>query len=268
MRDAADDGTYGTDAQRRMQAKADRLAPWIMRTAGAVLTGRLFATDDPARLGLDVIRQHLVEDGAVGYRFLSDAEVDGLHAGLADLGGGATEWIAHVATPDEAAIAAAPIVAAGPPAGLRLEAIDDTAPPVRITAMQAFLVDNGIVPLSAAMLSGRIVPAVTRILVDARDAMAGCGTAFICTNAQSRHPGTAWLGLVAARPDLRGMGLGRFLCASILTEVGPLLDARGVVGMATEANVASRRMLEHLGLTPAPHRRVGVWTLSGAAFTR
>ena len=38
---------YGTQAQKRLQEKSDRLTPWIMRTPGACLTGRLMGSDDP-----------------------------------------------------------------------------------------------------------------------------------------------------------------------------------------------------------------------------
>ena len=256
-------GYYGTDTQQRMQRKSDRLTPWVMNTPGACLTGRVMGTDDPDRLGWDIIRDHLAEDGAYSFRWIGPAGLDRIRRETHDLGVTIHGWdgYANDAVALRRSIAAP--LARDLPAGMARQVVDAAA----AIDLQRFFVENQIAPLSASVLTGRICQARS-IVIRAPDGMiAAAGFVGMMQNRFSPLHDCAWAGLIASATQHRGQGLGLRITCELIRSALDDLGARRVMGFAAPDNLASKAMLARCGLLPADHASY-VTTLSGARFTR
>lgn len=251
-------GYHGTEAQQRLQRKSDRLTPWIMRTPGACLTGRLMGTDDPDRLGWDVIRRHLAEDGAFSFRWI-DA------GGRARIGEELAGHCRSIFGWDGFCGAAAELRPNVEPGGSEIRA--EIARGTATAELQGFLAAQGITPLSAAVMEGRICRARSVLLRDATGVPVAGGFVGMLQNAHSPLHDCAWAGLIASAPDHRGQGLGRRVTGALVRIATEEFGAARVMGFAAADNAASRAMLEGCGLRPA-NRAAYVATLSDARFTR
>ena len=155
-------GYFGTDAQKRLQRKSDRLTPWIMRTPGACLTGRVLCSDDPARLGWDVIHEHLREDGAFGFRWMDAAALENIRHHTKALDVSIHQWDGYFCEAQGLREAMKDLLTQELPPGMSVRVADADS----VSMLQAFYAANGISPLSASVLLGTICPARSILICD------------------------------------------------------------------------------------------------------
>ena len=117
-----------------------------------------------------------------------------------------------------------------------------------VTELQAFLFDQGITPLSAAVMGGQICPARSVLIRDAQGGPVAAGFVGMLQNAHSPLHDCAWSGLIASAPDQRGKGLGRRVTCELIRIALDDLGAARVMGFAASDNTASKAMLQGCGL--------------------
>jgi hypothetical protein len=64
-------GYFGTELQQRLQRRADELCATIANTPGLCSAGRMVATDDVDRVGLDYCAGMVETEGAFGFRLVA-----------------------------------------------------------------------------------------------------------------------------------------------------------------------------------------------------
>lgn len=254
---------FGTEAQQRLQKKSDRLTPWIMRTPGACLTGRVLGTDDPDRLGWDVIQKHLVEDGVFSFRWVDQTGLERISQKVMDLGASLHGWQGYCNNADNLC-SQINIGRERPLApGLSMEIATDKS----IPDLQAFLADQGIAPLSGAVLAGQNCQACSAVIRNRTDAIVAAGFVGMLQNEHSPLHDCAWAGLIACDENERGKGLGRQITSELIRIALDQFGARRVMGFAAADNIASAAMLTGCGLEPTKYASY-VATLSTTPFTR
>lgn len=83
---------FGTEEQQRLQKKLDDLTPWVMKTPGACLTGRVVASDDLETLGWDLILPPLREDGLFAFCGMRPEQIEVFQDRTRDLGAQVFGW--------------------------------------------------------------------------------------------------------------------------------------------------------------------------------
>ena len=141
---------FGTEEQQRMQRKSDRLTPWIMRTPGACLTGRVMATDDPETLGWDIIHEHLQEDGVFSFRWVDQPGLDRIRQQTQSLGATIHGWDGYCSDAETLRQAMSDPLSRELPEGMTRQIVDSAS----VSNLQRFFAQNSIAPLSAAVLTG------------------------------------------------------------------------------------------------------------------
>ncbi len=254
---------YGTEAQQRLQKKSDRMTSWIMRTPGACLTGRVLGTDDPDRLGWDVIRQHLREDGVFSFRWIDAAGLERIKDQVADLGASIHGWQGYYSNARDLRAATDTCLEQPLADGMTLEVAQAEA----VSEAQAFLAERGITPLSGAVMAGENCRAGTALIRKDGGALAAAGFVGMLQNEFSPLHDCAWAGLIACDENERGKGLGRQITSELIRIALDRFGARRVMGFAAADNIASAAMLTGCGLEPTKYASY-VATLSTTRFTR
>src|SRR5262245_41477071 len=111
-------GYFGTEAQQRLQARAEENVAFINATPGACQAGRTMGCDDPDRLGWDKIEAFIERDGVCGFRLLSTDVAETVRSRLAQRKLRFDTWDVFVADRATALAASEAIVARGIPDGL------------------------------------------------------------------------------------------------------------------------------------------------------
>jgi RimJ/RimL family protein N-acetyltransferase len=269
LEDPAMSGYFGTEAQQRLQAQAERSADFVRATPGACQTGRTMGCDDPDRFGWDRIDACLKQDGVFGFRLLPAGKAEEVRARLDARGVRFDTWDVYLADAVQALGPSERILAAGPPAG----AVDLDAPTEpegeAMRRIQALMGAAGVVPFSGSMLAGGFGPVVTAAVGDGTGAVIAAAHGYLPHNGHSPLARHAWGGLVAVAEAWRGRGLGAYVNARMVVGVFRDLGASHVYELVSASNLASRRMVESCGLRRAPGLVCGVATAGeGARFTR
>lgn len=225
--------------------KVDDLQAWTDATPGACNGGRAIATDDPDRLGWEVIQSHLRRDGLFVFRHVPVQQVAEIGARVEAWGYGLHSWrVFHGTAEDIRSNRRPPKARSSHQIGTEARPSADM-----VTEAMSFLREYGIKPFTARILSGQVSPSV---LVSARAAdgtLHGVAFGHVCFNAHSPWAETAWCGLVAVAAAARGCGLGRTINDAVIDAMFARPGISGVVEYAAEDNLPSRRMIEGSGLT-------------------
>ncbi len=224
-------------------AKVERHLGWVAATPGAAQGGRAMATDDPERLGWDVIEEHLREDSRFVFRHIPVADMAGIEERLAGWGYGL--HVRRVYHGTAAGLPARRRPASVPPS-YRIDAASRPSA-ASVAAASDFLVRHGIRPFARPLLAGLAGPSVLVTARNAGGALRGVGFGHFPFNAHSPWHRTAWCGLVAVAETARGSDLERALNDAAIDHM-IRKGARSVVEYAAEDNHASRRMIEGSGL--------------------
>ena len=254
---------YGTAAQQNQQRKSDRLTSWVFDTPGACLTGQLMCSDDPDRLGWDVVERHLAEDRLYAFRWMDAEGQKQVEEFAAEQGGNTFGWAGFYAGDSELRRFIAPIIGRHLPHGMRMERIT----PQTVCGMQAMLGRQGMVSLSGAVLCGLNCRALSLMIRDWAGRPAALGFTGMLQNRFSRLGDCAWIGTIATDPAHRGKGLGKRITAALIRAALEEFNARAVMGFAADGNAASKAMLHSCGLQPHPNRSLVV-SLSKERYTR
>jgi RimJ/RimL family protein N-acetyltransferase len=245
-------GYFGTERQQRLQAQAEAGAAFIRATPGACQIGRMMGCDDPDRLGWDRIDAILARDGACGFRLIPAARADRLRVELAARDFRLDSWDVFLADRATALAATAAILDGGLPDGLveRPLPADPTSEATR--RIQALMHAAGVVPFSGSLLTGALGPATTVALGTTDGGVVAAAHGYLPHNAASPYRHHAWGGLAAVADAWRGKGLGTYVNARMIASLFHDLDATHVYELVSASNTASRRMVEHCGLTIEP----------------
>ena len=254
---------FGTEAQQRLQKKSDRLTPWIMRTPGACLTGRVMGSDDPDRLGWRIILEHLQEDGVFSFRWIDHTGLEQIGRHVEKLGATIHGWQGYCRASDDLRAEIHGNVKLSPDDGLSCEEVSRD----KVAELQAFLSKQGITPLSGAVMTGDICRASSVAIRNDERKIVAAGFVGMLQNEHSPLHDHAWIGLIACDADQRGKGLGRLVTKELIRIALDKLGALHVVGFAASDNLASRSMLMGCGLRATEHASY-VATLSDDRFTR
>ena len=92
--------------------------------------------------------------------------------------------------------------------------------------------------------------------------------AYFPHNKFSGHVKNAWCGLVAVSPDYRGMGLGKYVNALLISNCVIHLKAESIHQSVAPDNLTSRKMVESSGLQLESGLICGLATNAGDRFTR
>ena len=258
---------YGEPHIQALQKARDRQVPDLIDRPGAVIHARTFSTDDPDRLGWDDLRKIMADEGIITLRGADAATIAKAKAKLGNFAPNLHLWDLFMADAATLQDVCGKIVAAGPPDGVqRVPDTDLTAQ--RARAVQAFLTDQGISPFSADALLGKLFPARLIVLQDTNQKIVAAGFAAMTHNRHSPFFGSAWVGLIAVDPALRGLGLGKYMDAlcnlAAITELG----AATTMEFVAQDNAPSRAMLESCGLRQVTDRSVVMFSTSAKRLTR
>lgn len=261
-------GYVGTEQQRRLQARTEAAIGWMRDTPGACNPGRFLGADDPDRLGWDVIFSIFERDGAFGFRMVAADVAEAAAERLAKRGARLDTWDVFIAGAEDVIAATDPILADGPPEGFAIADPADGAEGGGAAALQAFLVEQGIAPFSASILTGAAGPVVNVALVDSDGALSATAHAYLPHNRHSPHHAAAWGGLVAVAPAHRGKRLGVYVNALMARRAVETLGAGRLYELVSTANAPSRRMVAASGLAPDETLRCGIASMGESRFTR
>lgn len=241
-------GYFGTDAQRRLQARAEAATTFIETTPGAFQNGRMVGCDDLDVLGWAGIDGILARDGNCAFRMIPTSRVAELTAGMEKRGYRFDSWDMLMADRRQGLPAAEGILDRGLPDGfVRLDA--PVEPEDAYTAaLQTLMADAGVVPFSGSMLTGAIGRSTTHVIGDRNGNPVAVAHTYMPHNAYSAFREYAWGGLVSVAEAHRGCGLGGYINASIVASAFRDLGASHIYEMVSETNVPSRRMVEACGL--------------------
>jgi len=261
-------GYVGTEQQIALQMSADRAIDWMRSTPGACNPGRSLGADDPDRLGWDTIFEILERDKIFAFRLMPSDQVDRIAKMLSKHGYRLDLWDVVMADRAKSERDTSPILADGLPDGFYERSPLESDEHLDTMKVQSFMVANGVVPFSGSMLTGVFGPVTTVVVQDEQGDVAAAAHGYLPHNKFSPYYESAWGGLVAVSPAHRGMGLGKYVNAKMVSNCFSELGAKTVHELVTESNIPSRRMVEASGLQLNPTIKCGGATAGTDRFTR
>ena len=251
-------GFFGTDQQIALQAVAEDAREWTMNTPGACNPGRFLGTDNPNELGWDKVIKILKRDGVFGFRMIPSKDTTAVSSRLLENGCSIDFWDVFVANRKVAVAAASTVISSGLPKGYSYLPELHEAENQEMVKIQSFMVENGIAPFSGSRLASLDDPAVTIAIADECNNLAAVAHACLSYNKYSQYNRWAWGGLVAVSPSHRGMGLGKYVNAKMVSECFSRLDADSIHELVAASNIPSRKMVEASGLRLDPTVKCGI----------
>ncbi|MGR3722348.1 GNAT family N-acetyltransferase [Abyssibius alkaniclasticus] len=256
-------GFFGTEKQMALQAAAEEAREWTMNTSGACDPGRFLGTDNPEALGWGKIIEILKRDGAFGFRMIPAADTTAISRRLNENACRIDFWDEFAANREDAVASSSEVIASGLPKGYSYLPQLHEAENQEMVKVQSFMVENGIAPFSGTKLAGLDGPAVTVAIVDDSNNLAAVAHACFSHNKYSQYNRWAWGGLVAVSPSYRGMGLGKFVNAKMVSDCFSSLDADFIIELVAASNTPSRKMVEASGLRLEPTVKCGIAVTEG-----
>ncbi|MXU66233.1 GNAT family N-acetyltransferase [Oceanomicrobium pacificus] len=258
---------FGAPEIMALQRKRDLQVAELKDLPGAVVHGRVFASDDPAKLGWHRLREAMAEDGVISLRGIDDATIEKALRELADFHPVLHHWDLFMADAQTIRAVCGPIIEDGAPDGVEcLDGQDLT--PKRAREVQAFLTGLGVSPFSTDALLGRLFPARLIAFQDARGRIVAAGFAAMTHNRHSPLFGSAWVGLIGVDAAYRGLGFGKYVDA--IANLAAIEDLGGSSTMEFVArdNAPSRAMLKSCGLKQVPGKSVVMLSTSDVRLTK
>lgn len=259
---------FGSEQQIKLQQVVDEFTPWCAKTKGAVNGGRFLGVDDIEALGWDRIIEFLERGGAFTFRMVPTEGVEEINARLQEHGMRFDYWNVFSAQGDAITRHTGPINAEPLPGGFSLVANDELGDEMVISEIQQCMARNNVVPFSGNILSGQALPSSMVALRDRHAKIVATAFGYFPYNRFSKWSSTAWGGLVAVDPELRGRKLGVRVNALMVEDCVNKLGASEVQEFAAATNIPSRRMIERCGLVLDPSVVCGIATSGAERFTR
>lgn len=258
---------YGTDKIMALQRARDAQVADFADLAGAVIHARTFSSDDPAALGWDYLKKVMADEGMVTLRGADQATIAAAKSELSDFDPRLHVWDLFMADAETIRRVCGPIVQNGLPAGMR-QISEAEMTPEEAREVQVFLTQQGVSPFSTDALLGRLFPARLIALQNASDRIAAAGFAAMTHNRHSPFFNSAWVGLIAVDPELRGLGLGKHVDAICNLVAVTELGATSTMEFVAPDNAPSRAMLESCGLRQVEGKSVVMFSTSTDRLTR
>jgi hypothetical protein len=258
---------FGDERIQALQRARDAQAAIHRDTAGAVVHGRTFSSDDPATLGWDRLREVMSEEGMVVLRGVDAQTLKVARRELADFTPTEHVWDLFMAEAPTLRDVCGKIVEQGLPQHLRqLPASELSAEKAR--SVQAFLARQGVSPFSTDALLGKLFPAALIVLEDAVQGIVATGFAAMTHNHHSPFHGIAWVGLIGVSSETRGLGLGKMVDAIANLSAVTDLGAKATMEFVAQDNEPSRAMLKSCGLHQVEDKSVVMFSTSTDRITR
>lgn len=258
---------FGTDKVKALQVARDAQVAALADLPGAVIHARTFSSDDPAKLGWVQLKRVMLEEGMVTLRGADDVTVDVAKEELSDFDPKLHVWDLFMAEAEVIRDVCGTIVQGGLPDGV-IRIPDNEMTPERAREVQAFLVDQGVSPFSTDALLGKLFPARLVALANSDNRIVAAGFAAMTHNRHSPFYKSAWVGLIAVDPVLRGLGLGKLVDAICNLAAVSELGAASTMEFAAQDNAPSRAMLESCGLRQVEGKSVVMFSTSEDRITR
>ena len=258
---------FGTDKVKALQRTRDEQVAALADLPGAVVHARTFSSDDPAKLGWGHLKRIMSEEGMVTLRGADEATVEIAKEKLRDFDPKLHIWDLFMADAEIIRDVCGTIVQSGRPDGVT-RISDDAMTPQKAQAVQAFLTDQGVSPFSTDALLGKLFPARLIALQNTEGKVVAAGFAAMTHNRHSPFCKSAWVGLIAVDPSLRGLGLGKYMDALCNLVAVDELRATSTMEFVAQDNAPSRAMLESCGLKQVAARSVVMFSTSTDRITK
>ncbi len=258
---------HGEPKIQALQKARDKQVAELSDLPGAVIHARTFSTDDPAALGWDYLRRIMSEEGLVTLRGADAVTIETAKSELSNFDPKLHFWDLFVASADTIKEVCGKIIDVALPEGVTRVG-DDALTPEKAREIQTFLADQGVSPFSTDALLGKLFPARLIALQNAEEKIVAAGFAAMTHNRHSPFHKSAWVGLIAVDPALRGLGLGKYMDALCNLVAIDELGAISTMEFVAQDNAPSRAMLESCGLRQSEGRWVVMFSTSTDRITR
>ncbi|WGT48633.1 GNAT family N-acetyltransferase [Thioclava nitratireducens] len=258
---------FGNEKIQALQKARDEQVAELMDMPGAVVHARTFSSDDPAQLGWDRLRNSMADEGMITLRGVDAQTVETAREELSSFDPKLHLWDLFMADANTIRDVCAKITDSGLPADLS-RVPDEALTPQKARDVQSFLADQGISPFSTDALLGKLFPARLIALQNSDDHVVAAGFAAMTHNRHSPFFKSAWVGLIAVDPALRGLGLGKYMDALCNLAAVSELGAEATMEFVAQDNAPSRAMLESCGLRQTDGKSVVMFSTSADRITR
>ncbi|WP_375699060.1 GNAT family N-acetyltransferase [Pseudophaeobacter sp. TrK17] len=258
---------YGEPKIQALQKARDEQVADLIDMPGAVVHARTFSSDDPTALGWSYLQKVMSNEGFVTLRGADQVTVETAKKELSEFDPNLHFWDLFMADAQAIRDLCGKIVEAPLPEGLR-RVTDGELTPQKVHEVQGFLTNQGVSPFSADALLGTLFQAQLLALQNIDGCIVAAGFAAMTHNRHSPFYNSAWVGLIAVDPTLRGLGLGKYMDAlcnlAAITELG----ADSTMEFVAQDNAPSRAMLESCGLRQVDGKSVVMFSTSAERITR
>lgn len=258
---------YGEPRIQALQQARDEQVAELLDLPGAVIHARTFSSDDPAALGWDYLRKIMSDEGLVTLRGADAATIETAKTELGSFDPKLHVWDLFSADAETIRDVCGKIVDVARLEGL-IRVGDEELTQQKAREIQAFLADQGVSPFSTDALLGKLFPARLIALQNANGKIVAAGFAAMTHNRHSPFYSSAWVGLIAVDPALRGLGLGKYMDALCNLAAVTELGAGSTMEFVAQDNAPSRAMLESCGLKQVEGISVVMFSTSTDRITK
>ncbi len=241
---------FGTEDQRRLQARAEQLWRLVRADPRFACYGRGLGLADPetADVAMQIAAARLV--GVSAIEGVSEAEVSGWRRSLEEAGlktDAYVEWIGGEAT---FATAEAVAEARRLPEDLALERVGPETPAETMAALDDLTGSCGMLLPAGSFIRGVEKPAACLFARDEAGVAVGASATVANFHPSHARGRCAWWGMLATREARRGEGIALSLGAQTLLAARDALGMTEVFTGVRRGNGASERLCARLGLAP------------------
>ena len=267
FKDINDSPYFGEPNIQALQKNRDEQVEDLRDLPGAVIHARTFSVDDPEAIGWQRIKDVVAKEGIVTFRGADESVLSKARKELAEFDPSEHYWDIFMADAATIRDVCSRVASMPLPAGL-VRMADDSITAKLARQVQHFLNEHGVSPFSIPALLGQLFDAKLVVLTNSNDQIAAAGFAAMTHNRHSPFAGTAWVGLIAVDPALRGMGLGKQVDAICNLAAVDELGASATMEFVARDNIPSRAMLEGCGLRHVEGKSVAMFSRSADRITR